>query len=85
MAGTIQFEDIDVIGPNDWAAVWFDSSTISPRKLLFKTFMGEKAVQGEVAYLAIDDNSFQIGEANVRIPGEGLTVTITNDDFYKTQ
>jgi hypothetical protein len=85
MAGTIQFEDIDVISPNDWVAVWFDSSTMSPRKLLFKTFMEEKAVQGEVAYLAIDDNSFQIGEANVRIPGEGLEVTIANDDFYKTQ
>lgn len=85
LAGMIQFESIDVIDPNDWAAIWFDSSTMSPRKLLFKTFMDEKAVQGEVTYIAIDDNSLQIGEANVHIPGEGLVVTITNDDFYKTQ
>lgn len=85
MAGTIQFEGIDVIDLNDWAAIWFDSSTIIPRKLLFKTFMDEKALQGEVTYVAIDDSSFQIGEADVRIPGEGLVVTITNGEFHKTQ
>jgi hypothetical protein len=85
LAGMIQFESVDVISLNDWTAVWFDASTMSPRKLLFKTFMEEKVVQGQVTYLAIDGNTFQIGEANVRIPGDGLAVTITNADFYKTQ
>jgi len=82
MTGTIQFVDIDVIGLNDWVAIWFDSSTMSPRKLLFKTFMGENAVQGEVTYVARDDSFFEIGTADVRIPGEGLSVTITNEDFH---
>ncbi len=83
MTGTIQFEDIDVVSTNDWATIWFDSSTMSPRKLLFKTFMGEKAVQGEVTYVTIDDSFFEIGKADVRIPGEGLAITITNNDFHK--
>jgi len=85
MTGTIQFEDIDVVSPNDWATIWFDSSTMSPQKLLFKTFMGEKAVQGEVTYVTIDDSFFEIGRADVRIPSEGLAVTISNNDFHKVR
>jgi hypothetical protein len=84
MAGTIQFEDIDVVNLNDWATIWFDSLTMSPRKLLFKTFMEEKALQGEVTYDAIDGSLFQIREAIVRIPGEGLSIKINNYDFHKT-
>ena len=83
MTGTIQFESIDVLGPNDWAAIWFDSSTMSPRKLLFKTFMGGKAVQGEVDYVTLDDDFFEIGYAEVRIPSEGLAIKITNENIQK--
>ncbi len=85
MAGTIQFEDIDVIGLNDWVTIWFDNSTMSPRRLLFKTFMEEKALQGEVTYVAADDGFMQIRGANVRIPGEDIEVTISNYDFQKTE
>ena len=85
MTGTIQFESIDVLGPNDWAAIWFDSSTMIPRKLLFKTFMGGKAVQGEVDYVTLDDDFFEIGDAEVRIPSEGLAITITNENIQKVR
>ena len=85
MTGMIQFVNIDVIGPNDWAAIWFDNETMRPRKLLFRTIMEEKVLQGEVDYAEYGDGMIQIGQANVRIPGDGLAVTIANDDYHKTQ
>lgn len=76
--GAIQVEGIDIINPGDWIALWIDGQSYRPRKLIFKTVMGEEGLQAEVEYRKLPDGTFYAAVSEIFMPGKKLLGTLEN-------
>jgi hypothetical protein len=81
--GAVQFEGIDVLHAGDWVTLWIDMLTYQPRKLCFKSAVGEDVVQAEIDFSTLDSNVFYAAETSWAMPTKQLKGTVANTEHHR--
>lgn len=83
MNGTVLFQAIGVLDPNDWVALWVDMATYRSRRLMVRTPVGEDWVQAEIDYRTLDDGTSYPFIIEFFLPGKQIAGTVANADFTR--
>ena len=83
MNGTVLFQAIGVLDPNDWVALWVDMATYRSRRLMVRTLVGEDWVQAEIDYRTLDDGTSYPFVIEFFLPGKQIAGTVANADFTR--
>ena len=85
MGGTIKVSGQNLFVDDDELIQWVDGTTLLNRKQVFKTSLGEDAINGEIEYKSIKDGPSRPLKIVMDVPSKGLKIITENFDYMLQQ